>query len=56
MQIRQLGIEALAQALDPVVMVRFLLQFETGSDDYTQSRDELLGDATIENIIAQIKE
>lgn len=56
MQIRQLGIEALTQALGSVGMVRFLQQFETGSGDYTQSRDELLGDATIENIIAQIKE
>jgi hypothetical protein len=56
MQIRQLGIEALAQALGPVGMVRFLQQFETGSGDYTQSRDELLGDATIEDTLAQIKE
>lgn len=56
MQIRQLGIEALAQALGPVGMVRFLQQFETGSGNYTQSRDELLGDATIEDTLAQIKE
>lgn len=55
MQIRQLGIEALTQALGPVGMVRFLQQFETGSGDYTQSRDELLGDATIDEILAQIK-
>ena len=55
MQIRQLGIEALTQALGLVGMVRFLQQFETGSGDYTLARDELLGDATIEDIIAQIK-
>ena len=52
---RQLGIEALTQALGLVEMVRFLQQFETGSGDYTRARDELLGDATIEDIIAQIK-
>ncbi len=56
MQIRQLGIEALTQALGPVGMVRFLQQFDTGSGDYTRDRDELLGDSTVEDIFAQIKE
>lgn len=56
MQIRQLGIEALTQALGPVGMVRFLQQFDTGSGDYTRDRDELLGDIHIEDILAQIKE
>jgi hypothetical protein len=56
MQIRQLGIEALTQALGPVGMVRFLQQFDTGSGDYTRDRDELLGDPHIEDIFAQIKE
>lgn len=56
MQIRQLGIQALAQALGPVGMVRFLQQYDTGSGDYTQDRDELLGEPTVEDIFAQIKE
>lgn len=56
MQIRQLGIEALVQALGPVGMVRFFQQFESGSGNYTQDRDELLKQATIEDILAQIKE
>ena len=56
MQIRQLGIEALTQALGPVGMVRFLQQFDTGSGDYTRDRDELLGDPHSEDIFAQIKE
>ncbi len=55
-QIRQLGIEALAKALGPVGMVRFLQQFETGSGDYTRSRDEFLKNATLEEILSQIKE
>ena len=55
-QIRQLGIEALAKALGPVGMVRFLQQFETGSGDYTRDRDELLKDVTIEDILSQIKQ
>lgn len=56
MQIRQLGIEALTQALGPVGMVRFLQQFDTGSGNYTRDRDELLGEPNIEDIFAQIKE
>ncbi len=56
MQIRQLGIEALAKALGPVGMVRFLQQFETGSGDYTDSRDKLLKNASAEEILSQIKE
>ena len=56
MQISQMGIEALAKALGPVGMVRFLQQFETGSGDYTRDRDELLKDVTIEDILSQIKQ
>lgn len=56
MQIRQLGIEALTQALGPVGMVRFLQQFETGNGDYTRDRDELLKDVTIEGVLSQIKQ
>ncbi|PSB49484.1 hypothetical protein [Chroococcidiopsis sp. CCNUC1] len=55
-QIRQLGIEALAKALGPVGMVRFLQQFETGSGNYTRDRDELLKDVNIEDILGQIKQ
>lgn len=56
MQIRQLGIKALTQALGPVGMVRFLQQFDTGNGDYTRDRDELLGNVTVEDLCAQIKE
>lgn len=55
-QIRQLGIEALTQALGPVGMVRFLQQFDTGSGDYTRDRDKFLGEPTLEDIFAHIKE
>lgn len=56
MQIRQLGIEALTQALGPVGMVRFLQQFDTGSGDYTRDRDRVLGSPNVEDVLAQIKE
>lgn len=55
-QIRQLGIKALTEALGAVGTVRFLQQFDTGSGDYTKDRDELLKNAILETIIADIKD
>jgi hypothetical protein len=55
-QIRLLGIEALAKALGPAGMARFMHQFEIGSGDYTQDRDQILGDITLEDIFASIEE
>jgi hypothetical protein len=43
-EIRQRGIEALAQALGPAGMIRFLQQFETGRGDYTAERHGWLPD------------
>ncbi len=40
--IRTLGIQALAKALGPVGMMKFLQQFDTGSGDYTKERHEWL--------------
>lgn len=36
--IRRVGLDALARALGPVGMTRFLQQFETGRGDYTAER------------------
>jgi hypothetical protein len=55
-QLRQLGIEALVQALGAVGMVRFLQQFDRGSGDYTRDRDTILAGITLEEAIAQIKQ
>ncbi|OCQ99029.1 hypothetical protein BCD64_23620 [Nostoc sp. MBR 210] len=55
-EIRRLGIEALTKALVPAGMARFMQQFELGSGDYTKDRDQILGNPSIEEIIAEIKE
>jgi hypothetical protein len=55
-QLRQLGIEALVQALGAVGMVRFLQQFDQGSGDYTLDRDAALAGVTLDEAIAQIKQ
>lgn len=41
-EIRSRGLKALAEALGPVGMVRFLQQLDTGSGDYTREREQWL--------------
>lgn len=53
--VRKTGLEALAKALGPVGMVRFLQQFEIGSGDYTRERKQLLEGMSVESIIKEIK-
>ncbi len=53
-EIRKEGIEALAKALGPIGMVRFLQSFDTGSGDYTKERREWL-DESVEDIARKIR-
>ncbi len=53
-EIRKLGIDALAEALGPVDMARFLQSFDLGSGDYTKQRAKWL-DQSLEEIVAEIK-
>ena len=48
--IRTLGIDALAKELGPVGMAYFLRQFDNGEGNYTNEREQLLTDVTIEEI------
>jgi hypothetical protein len=40
--LRRTGIDALAKALGPVGMARFLQQFDPGQGDYTAERSRIL--------------
>jgi hypothetical protein len=53
--VRKLGLEALAKALGPVGMVRFLQQFETGGGDYTKEREEWLKGIDVKSMVEEIK-
>lgn len=53
--IRKRGLQALAKALGPVGMVRFLQQFEGGTGDYTRERSAWLEDRDIKAVIKEIK-
>jgi len=53
LQLRQLGIEALVQALGVLGMARFLQQFDRGSGDYAHDRTTVLAGITLEAAILQ---
>ena len=50
----QLGVEALAKALGPVGMAKFMRQFDNGYGDYTKERHSLIGDLTVDEIYEEI--
>ncbi len=47
-ELRRAGIEALAKALGPVGMARFLQQFDPGQGDYTAERGRILGNPSVD--------
>jgi len=53
--IRERGFNALAKELGPSGMAIFMRQFDNGSGNYTEEREELLKDVTIDDIVASIK-
>ena len=53
--IREKGINALTKELGSSGMAVFMSQFENGSGNYTEEREELLKDLTIDDIATSIK-
>lgn len=54
-QLRRRGLQALAKALGPVGMVRFLQQFDSGSGDYTKERPQWLEGPTLREMMKEIR-
>jgi hypothetical protein len=54
-ELRRAGIEALVKALGPVGMARFFQQFDLGHGDYTGERDRILGDPTVDELVAELE-
>lgn len=52
-EIREVGVEALAESLGPVDTVRFLQQFDVGHGDYTAERKRLLGNPSVDQILGK---
>lgn len=53
-ELRRAGIDALVRALGPVGMARFLQQFDSGYGDYTADRDRILGNPTVDDLLAEL--
>ena len=49
--IRKKGIEALAEALGPIGMIRFLQQLDVGKGNYTEERRKWLDNLTIDDVV-----
>jgi hypothetical protein len=54
-QVRTKGLQALADELGPVGMVRFLQQTETGQGDYSRERHARITKQNVESIVKQLK-
>jgi hypothetical protein len=54
-ELRRAGIDALAKALGPVGMARFLQQFDPGQDDYTAERSRILGNPSVDEVMDEIE-
>ena len=54
-QIRMTGIKILSQYMGVTETIRFLQQTETGYGDYTKERDKIIGDPSLEDLVADIK-
>ena len=54
-KLRAAGYKALADALGPLGMARFLLQFEQGHGDYTRDRKTWLGNPSVQTISARLR-
>lgn len=54
-QITATAVSLLCRELGPVNTARFINQFTNGSGDYTKDRETILGNRTVEEIVAEIK-
>jgi len=54
-ELRRAGIDALAKALGPVGMARFLQQFDPGRGDYTAERRHILGNPSVDAVMDEIE-
>jgi len=54
-EIREEGLRVLSKELGAAKAAVFMRQFEVGSADYTEQRDELQSDVQIDDIVSRIK-
>ena len=54
-ELRRAGIDALARALGPVGMARFLQQFDPGQGEYTAERSRILLNLSVDEVMGEIE-
>jgi hypothetical protein len=54
-QIRMEGWKALTERLGPAGAMRFMMQYDPGYGDYTQERQELFAELTIDTLLETIE-
>ncbi len=54
-EIRQAGLAAIARALGPVGLARFLQLYETGQGDYTAERPAILGTPSVDELMDELE-
>ena len=54
-ELRKVAMEVLYEKLGPANFIRFINQTEKGYGDYTASKGELWGDATLDEIASQLE-
>ena len=55
-EIRMEGWKALTERLGPAGAMRFMMQYDPGSGDYTKERHEIFGALTIEELLKAIEQ
>ena len=54
-EITTVAIRLLCREIGPANTARFINQFTTGSGDYTRDREMILGNRSVSDIVAEIK-
>ena len=54
-EVTQEAIRVLCQHIGPVNTVRFVNQFTVGYGNYTEEREQLFADMTLDDIVSEIK-
>ena len=54
-KIRVRGVQVLTRELGAAGMVQFMQQFRSGHGDYTKERNKLLGNLTVDQVVAGIR-
>ena len=56
MELTTAAVQLLCRELGPVNTARFIQQFTLGYGNYTEEREQLIGELTVDEIVAEIRQ